>query len=107
MRGAIVTKDSLLLLLLRLMLSGSGFSPDGRDTRTFKRVSGGHPRLTPRECQALTHGAWCGDKFVKRPISASLPHANMGPDKALIHHLLSGQAAPQLRPLSVPSWAKH
>lgn len=45
-------------------------------THTFKRVSGGHPRLTPGQCQALTHGAWWGDKFVKRRISASLPHVS-------------------------------
>ena len=41
-----------------------------------KRVSGGHPRLTQGECQALTHRAWWSDKFVKRLISASLPHVS-------------------------------
>ncbi|KAK5869813.1 hypothetical protein PBY51_024503 [Eleginops maclovinus] len=30
-----------------------------------------------------------------------VPQADMGPDKALIHHLLSGKAAPQ----HPPSWA--
>lgn len=68
-------------------------SPQTVMTYTFKRVSGGHPRLTQGECQALTHGAWWGDKFVKRRISASLPHVSHYPSQSRLTLACSSPAA--------------